>query len=498
MRWIGIGIACFAAILGFLLCRQKPLATPEISFWFWQTPYTLTLQDREDLKRIGVRKMFVRAGTFTTDGKSVVLRFPQKYGPGANALPVHLVFNFDGGVVRHFEKFELDAMAEDVARRIKIQWESARAAGLKVEGYQLDFDSPTRLLPRYAQLLKRIRGKLPKTTVSATGLMSWLGTPQLRVLSRELDFLVPQAYEGETGLTVDKMRPISDPEYLKRALPEAESLACPYYVGLPTYGRALQYDDRGRLTGPYRGLSAGDAARHPAFKIERAFPTDRLGQPANEGNTTGEELLFLKAIKASSTGEGLGYTIAYSIPTPEMVRGMVAAAMDARGPECRGFVFYRFPEKGDSLNVGIEGIEAAIRGETRKPQIEVQVEAARDNFGALEKGGEPGMDVFVTIRNTGAASAFIADGSVEIDFEITGSKILEARPRDMDSASLKSSGHAQFRRNSLASGESAQIGPIRLLSNEAKACTIRWRVRDPGGFETLSGIRENLPLRGAP
>lgn len=494
--WLLIG----AAIVGTFLVqnRHRPIKEAKISFWYWHTPYKLEPNEIDTLEKLGVDRMFVRAGTFTSNGRDITLRFPQRYRKGANAFAVHLVFNFDGGVVRHFEEFDLEKMADDVAGRIERQWQAASMEGLFVEGYQLDFDCPTRLLPRYADLVSRIREKTRKTTVSVTGLMSWLGNDGARRLSREIDFMVPQAYEGRTGLSLDKMAPISDPLDLQRTLPKAEDLDCPYYVGLPTYGRVLQYDEMGRITGPYRGLSSGDAVRHRSFRIDRAFPTDRNGKPATPETAVGEQLLFLKATAAAPNGRGLNYTLAYSIPSPSMLGRMLRTALQSRGSKCEGIILYRFPEADDSLNLSLGAIESTLEHKPAKPDIGVLASAEASPYGAIENGAEPGLDVFLKVRNRGSAATFVAQDAVEIEVEFPGGEVDDARPRDMASVSKIGPNKLLFRRANLAVGEIVQIGPIHLLSRSVETCTIRWRVRDPGGFETLSGVHKNVRLRTTP
>jgi len=76
-------------------------------------------------------------------------------------------------------------------------WE---AAGNRIQGLQIDFDSATRGLDRYAAFLHALRKRMPpRWKLSITGLMDWSagGDPgALRQLSRSIDDLVIQTYQG--------------------------------------------------------------------------------------------------------------------------------------------------------------------------------------------------------------------------------------------------------------------------------------------------------------
>jgi hypothetical protein len=101
-------------------------------------------------------------------------------------------------------------------------WE---AAGNRIEGLQIDFDSATRGLDRYAAFLAALRQRLPpRWRLSITGLMDWSagGDPgALQQVAGSIDDLVIQTYQGRHTI----------PGY-ERYIEGLRKLAMPYRLGL--------------------------------------------------------------------------------------------------------------------------------------------------------------------------------------------------------------------------------------------------------------------------
>ncbi|MBO9603657.1 MAG: DUF3142 domain-containing protein [Novosphingobium sp.] len=91
-----------------------------------------------------------------------------------------------------------------VTRQLLAELARWRAAGANVRGVQIDFDSATLGLERYAQFLKGLRRDLPKgTRLSVTGLMDWSahGDPAaLAKLGTVVDEVVVQTYQGRNTI----------------------------------------------------------------------------------------------------------------------------------------------------------------------------------------------------------------------------------------------------------------------------------------------------------
>ncbi len=504
--WAGVAAVLLLAFLGWRLFHRRPKPPFELSFWYWHSPFVVTPQQSADLKRLGVRKLFVRAGTFSGDGKNAVLVIPQTYRGGKVDFKIHLVFNFDAGIVRHFESYSLDTIAPQIASRIDKQVKRAQGAGLDVVGVQFDFDCPTRLLSRYADLIAKVRPQiksLPYPVVSATSLMSWLGTQGAMELSRQVDFLAPQAYEGVTGMTADTMRPVSDEADFRRRIGLADSLDCPFYVGIPAYGHAFLFNEDGKLANIYRQLEPSEVFRHPAFTFLDAYATDPSGRPAKTPqDSVGEEIVKFKAIHDGINGEGMGDTLGFSVPTPVVLQRMLKAARETQSPNCLGGIIYRMPQPDSEMCLPWNTMIAALSGRVIQPKLKIGFETFTDNFDVIESSkplADAPKDLDLEVENTGGSS-FLSPDAVELMVHLEYPGIDEVNPRDMkmvlvgrlDGDTIRESSTAdadavQLSRFHMSSGQKISVGPIRLMSSKRQHVTVEWKARSADGFGVQTG-----------
>ncbi len=92
----------------------------------------------------------------------------------------------------------------EVTRQLLREIARWQAAGANLRGVQIDFDSATLHLDRYAQFLQHLRSDLPRgMRLSITGLMDWSanGDPAaLAKLGTVVDEIVVQTYQGRTTI----------------------------------------------------------------------------------------------------------------------------------------------------------------------------------------------------------------------------------------------------------------------------------------------------------
>lgn len=504
-----VGLLAILAVAGFLFLKpttKRPSDQPfELGVWYWHSPLSLTVEEASNLKSRGIDRLFVRAGTFSNDGKNAKLVIPQTYR-GAPEVETHLVFNFDAGFVRHFEDFDLKLISKQIATQIDNQILRVQKLGIQPVGIQLDLDCPTRLLPLYAELVKIVRGAVPgKLQWSTTGLMSWLGTSGVETLSAELDFIVPQAYEGVTGRTLDEIRPVSDPEYLKSVLPKAEKLRCPYFIGVPAYGHGFLFDAKDRLVDIYQNIGPSEVMIHPSFKFQEAYPTNRLGTPAKGvEDSVGEQIITLKAIRPSPDGRGLDHTLAFTVPAPEVLQKAMAVVRENAGPKCRGMIIYRYPEPKSTLTLSSDGFLATVAGEKLEPRLEVSTDSIQDNFDLIEGGTKAEnapTDFFITISNPSPVATFVSPDAVQLLIEFNRKGVEGVRLRDFEgvefgnvgaNGEFHSSPKAQanavrLTKSYLGSKQRASAGPIRLFESGAQIKQFRWIIRNANGFDRHQG-----------
>ena len=165
----------------------------------------------------GAKSVYVLAGEVRADDNSrfVPLR-PQ--APSADHAELWLVLRV--------ERIDWQPSVERQLLGELARW---RTAGANVRGVQVDFDSATIGLDRYAEFLKGLKRALPEGThLSVTGLMDWgaNGDPAaLAKLGTVVDEVVVQTYQGRDTI----------PGY-ERYLASLSKLCLPYKVALAEGG----------------------------------------------------------------------------------------------------------------------------------------------------------------------------------------------------------------------------------------------------------------------
>jgi hypothetical protein len=490
---------------------RAPLPPLEVSLWYWQQPFRLTPAEATELKALGVRQLFVRAGTFRRDGLGARLTMPQQWTSRAEGLAVHLVFNFDYDIVRSYGSLSNNALATAIESGVQQARDQAEQAGIHVVGFQFDFDCPTRRLPQYAALLRTLRSHLhgPGLQVSITALPTWFTSDDVQGVLEAVDFSVPQYYEAEIPKTLDRFATVSRLSMAERGLESAGRRGQPFYVGLPAYGHALVYDDRGALVGLFHDMSVRDAARHPAFRLARAFGAARDGTPATPATYIGEDLYDFVAVRPAPDGRGKGYHLLYDLPTPALLARHLALVRAQRPPNCRGVILFRYAAPGDTMALPLPAIAATLRGQQAQPNLRVQFKATPAPWELIETGqkaSRPPVDLTVTVTNVGAGSTFLAPDAVTLTLTFDRPGLDEVSTRDFDAleafyaepssagapgselrASIARANVLRCRKWQLAPGESARIGPIHIPADGATQVRAAWSATDAGGFTVLHG-----------
>lgn len=113
------------------------------------------------------------------------------------------------------------AITDQILSRLK-RWQ---AAGNKVKGVQIDFDSATRHLDEYAVFLRDFRTKLPpEQQLGITGLLDWSSerdAASLNAMSGVVDEVILQTYQGRHTI----------PGY-QSYLARTDTLKIPFKIGL--------------------------------------------------------------------------------------------------------------------------------------------------------------------------------------------------------------------------------------------------------------------------
>ena len=503
-------LICIAALFGTAQIRrrtQKPAAPLEISLWYWNSPFHLSEKESGTLKDLNVQALFVRAGTIERGENGVCATLPQVWQASPNAPAVHLVFNFDYSMVRHFADLDNANIAIVVADAAKQARGKAEAVGLQVVGVQLDFDCATRRLPQYADLLQKIRAALasPKLKLSVTALETWYESGDLRAVLDAVDFAAPQYYEANLPESIAHFEPVSNLKRATRGLEQAEAFGRPFYAGLPVYGHAVMTDERGRVLGLHREMTAEEAARHPAFQFVRAFPADRNGQPATAQTKIGENLVDFAAVRNARNGRGKGYHLVYDLPTPDLLAQHLALVEKNRPSNCRGVILFRYPEPGATMTLPLPALAAALQKRTAQPDLQVKIHCAASPWELIETGRKakrPPIDITVTVTNSGNSDTFFAPNALTLtlifDQPNLGEPAASAFDR-METFAASPDAPGPGIRCSPARANVLQLSKWRLPPGETTKITLRlpadgattlrgtWALRNPDGLTTRTG-----------
>jgi hypothetical protein len=473
--------------------------------WYWHSPFCLSREDADDLRTLGVGRLFVRAGTISATGDGVKLILPQIWQTSPNAPPLDMVFSLDTGVIQHFENIPNQSIERCIVAAFLQQKRSAERAGLSVCGLQLDFDCATRLLPKYNSLLQLVRRELPaRNSLSITSLPTWFTSPDLRDLVRQVDFYCPQFYETRIGHTLAGAMPVSDLRALRNGLEAARRLGTPFYAGIPAYGHAFMFDDQGQLLGMYRGMSVVEAIRHPSFRLARSWSVDASANPApTPEQWVGEEFVDFVAISPGNEGKGLGYHLLYSLPTAKMLSLNLNIVRERRPQNCLGVCIFRSSAPGESMALPMPTLLAALQGRESQPDVHVKIKTERSPWGVIESHGRYASTALtVSLTDAGDAASFLSADAVTLilHFDATG---VEAEPGEFTQiegfsstglrASPDKSSMLVCTCSHLGVGETITTGPIH-VSRDARSMFGEWHVRTADGFRSITGKINNIQL----
>ncbi len=500
------GFVVLVAILaGADLLLRHPKGEPgtEIGIWYWHSPFAITDHERDLLKSAGVSTVYVRAGTFTTDGKRLLLVMPQVWRSKADGFRIVSVFNFDPGLLKHFGELPVETMAAGVSERVSKSLAESKTRGIVPAGVQLDIDCPTRLLPKYADFLGRVRKAIGAVgSFSITALPTWLTSRDLDRVAKQVDYLVPQFYEGRVGRTLGGVKPISDPAALVAGIHRLNRLGVPFRIGLPAYGHALLFDDRGRLVSMYRGLSSEDALRLPSLRHVSTIPLEADGHSASEKSYVGEDLMTVEAIHPDLGGHGKGDRIAFFLPAPQMVSRQLADVRAEAGSSCRGVVLYRFPEPGETTALPLESLAAAIRHEPSEIDFRIDMRAQSVPYALIgeRRAASVPRELRLKLTDVGNLATETAPNALEVLAEFDRPGIGDIAPGDFDFCQQGTLEEGRFvpcgraratallmRRFNVQPGQVLHSGAIELSQDGPSAVRIVWNAQGMGGFHSFHG-----------
>ncbi len=423
-----VGVISLAAIywhaggLHVWAARDVPVA-----FWAWRTQAPSQAEVERAMHETGARTLFLRAGQFHSEG-GTTKRVRAIQGRLPRAVELHLVYNATPALLAEFERIEPSKLASVISETYAQDLARAREDEATVIGLQLDFDAPTRLLSRYARVVRALRERLPAPTrLSITGLPTWMDSQALFELLAAVDFWIPQCYGAMIPSRLEQSIPISSPQAVARAVNRARSLGKPFYAGLSAYGYALLYDARGALLSLRGDMNPALAATDANLQLVERKPfysarwrNDSHGQPE------AGEWRYVYRARGDGVIDGLvlraGDSLVLDLPNAATLRESARAVRALAGEQLLGLCIFRLPVDGDPATLGLEQISNALNDAAPAPAIELK--ATRDGA-SLEKNAQPlstlaaeppsSNTISLTATNTGSTSALLGEDALTID-----------------------------------------------------------------------------------
>ncbi|HWN98886.1 MAG TPA: DUF3142 domain-containing protein [Blastocatellia bacterium] len=364
-----VGLLCVLSINAFLWEKHshhprvwRPGELP-VAFWAWQSRAPKQTDVDAAIRQAGGSELFLRAGQIDVEGGR-----PLRIRPVAGAMPknikLYLVYNATRDFLAGFANLKPVEVAEAVAGAYASDARRAVVDGTTLEGAQLDFDVPTRLLTAYARLLVLVRERLPaEATLSITGLPAWMASQSLNDALSRVDFWIPQCYGASIPKRVAKREPIASPKLVAEAVARARQLGRPFYAGLAAYGYAIHYSRDGSLLALRGDLNPEAVASTPALQLVRQDTFGDEGAVRSQ-QAAPSDLRQVYRAQGDCVIEGTAVRaeewIVLEVPTSASFRECAFAAREQGGELLLGLCVFRLPSADDPTTLSTNEVSCAL------------------------------------------------------------------------------------------------------------------------------------------
>lgn len=409
---IGTRFALFGAALSLVLIfiairlagsppAWRPHEVP-VAFWSWRSEAPSNAEIRRAFDATNAQTLFLRAGQIDVVDQGIPARIREIRGRMPLRAPLHLVYNGTPALLRSFETVGIEKLSNFMVETFRR--DSARAVrdGSRVKGLQLDLDVPTRLLTRYAEVLRRIRELLPPVTeFSITGLTTWMTSADLRSVLENVDFWIPQFYGAGVPFRVGQKLPISSSTSVAEAVSKAADLGKPFYAGLSAYGYAILYSVEGDLLELRGDIDPASAARNGELEQLEAGGYERFAEAS--------EVMYGYRAKGDVVLDGLvirrGETLVFDQPTNASLRAAATAVRSKGGSALLGICVFRLPTDKDKTTLTLAEIKSAL-------------DDLPPNFSTALRLSTSGGTLTLEATNRGNVSGLVGDRAFTVDLAL--------------------------------------------------------------------------------
>ncbi len=399
----GIVILIFC-VANFYDTKPRPLAISEvpIAFWAWR----LTTPDEADVQAAftvtKAQTLFLRAGQIEFENGEFK-RIQAVNGQLPRAVELHFVYNATRKLLTEFEHLDAQNLAKNLSEIYQNDLVRAEQEQSDIAGIQLDFDIPTRLLPRYAEVLKSLQTLLPPhTKLSITGLPTWANSNEIKKVLTIVDFWIPQCYGTEIPNRITKQIPISSPGNVARTINKIRQLDKPFYAGLSAYSYAILYAKDGSLIELRGDLDPAAAAQNSNLEL--------LESSNFKGDEANGERRYVYRAKSDFVLDGVimkaGESLVFDLPSTESLRECARVVRENAGENLLGICLFRLPSNGDETVLSLNEITIALNDQPST--LSTKITLYRDKKQRIN----------LVAENIGTASALIGEGALTIDLKI--------------------------------------------------------------------------------
>jgi hypothetical protein len=283
----------------------------------------------------------------------------------------------------------------------------ADSEGARIAGLQIDYDCPTHQLDLYGRFLKQVRRSLPAgSRLSITALLDWFRKrTDVGDVLESVDEFVPQFYDAGTGRASSG---IAEPIDMQKWASVFNSYQVPYRLGLSSFGRIARRrmdPSGGNTIRFFRDASVLDFAGKPGFSSSAST------------NSAGERVVRYQVHESIPDKPELlpGDEIVATLPTQASVRAAYEAARSFGG-YCAGIIFFRWPDRSETLALGPDDVRRIVNGETLSAQTKLEVvpqkcmkRACSDLYLDID-GTDVTVDRPMAVRAIGPVEVFLPGG----------------------------------------------------------------------------------------
>jgi len=358
------GSVLMCAILILIVHSSKPRIwkTNEVpvAFWSWRTITPSANDVDAAIRDARMQILFLHAGQIDSQDKKL-RRIRPVEGAIPRGIPVHLVYNATREFLRGFERLSPVDVSSAVVSAFSQDSDRARGDQAEIAGLQLDFDVPTRLLPNYGAILRKIREQLPAgIQLSITGLPTWLGSGGLREPLSVCDFWIPQCYGAYIPERADQRIPITSVDFVGTAVGMARELGVAFYAGLAGYGYGIHYSREGSLIGLRGDLDPQAVVANDEFELVEQQPFLLSGDRNLQAGEWRSRYRARRDLIVDGTAIRAGESVLLDRPTSVGLRECARKVRELGGRKLLGICLFRIPTEEDSANLTLPEIASAI------------------------------------------------------------------------------------------------------------------------------------------